>query len=651
MAGKVAAAAGKFLGFGAEAAGAAALAGRAAVAGGAAAAAAGGAAAATGAVAATGAAATVAGGAAAAGAGGAVAAGGAAAAGATAIGLMVKFKRAIIGGGGKHVAKKVGAGLLARYLPYAAGLGTVALGVEATNWGVPALRRFGARHGIKEHSALDNFGTTLGYMGGYAAAGASKFGVAGAIGGAALGLARGVGYTLSGMKPNEHTRNFIRENVERGKATDETNRLYREQQEQHLQDPNTGGDSGLLSTLSSAGFKGKGLDMAYAIAMAESSGHANSHNTNSSTGDNSYGLFQINMIGDMGPARRKQYGLKSNDALFDPLTNAKVAYKMSHGGKNWKPWSTFTSGAYKQYLSKHKDISGRSQDARNKVTAARGGTSGGLNAPADGTITADYGQKPKNNTYWRWKGYHTGRDYGVKSGSTVRAFKEGVVKYSGPGQGLSGAGEPYGNIVVVDHGGYQSMYAHLTRGTVKAGQHVKAGQQIALSGQSGSGAAAGPHLHFEIRNGGFPNSHETDPRPYLGGVKGNGGLRDFGQSLTNSVGNAVKSVWHLAWGALKGNQGPNTMAPGSRAPSTSLWDTITGGITTNVSGDDHSYMGAFGGDKGIPAGISSISSGQGVVINMNVTVNGTSHGDARRFANDVKNILASELRTAKIGSY
>lgn len=105
----------------------------------------------------------------------------------------------------------------------------------------------------------------------------------------------------------------------------------------------------LMSILKQAGFKGDGLKMAYAIAMAESGGNAKAHNGNAGTGDNSYGLFQINMLGSMGPSRLKQYGLASNNSLFDALTNAKVAYKMSHGGTSWGPWSTYGNGAYKKY--------------------------------------------------------------------------------------------------------------------------------------------------------------------------------------------------------------------------------------------------------------------------------------------------------------
>jgi hypothetical protein len=102
--------------------------------------------------------------------------------------------------------------------------------------------------------------------------------------------------------------------------------------------------------LRKAGFKGKALETAYAVMMAESGGNPRAHNPNASTGDNSYGLFQINMLGNLGPARLKQYGLKSNEDLFDPLTNARVAFRMSGGGKNWQPWSAYKNGSYQQYL-------------------------------------------------------------------------------------------------------------------------------------------------------------------------------------------------------------------------------------------------------------------------------------------------------------
>ena len=106
----------------------------------------------------------------------------------------------------------------------------------------------------------------------------------------------------------------------------------------------------LRDAASKAGFTGNALNMAVAIGMAESGGNAGEVNNNPGTGDLSYGDWQINMLGAMGPERRAQYGLSSNDQLLDPYTNARVAYAMSNGGQNWNPWSTFKSGAYRQYL-------------------------------------------------------------------------------------------------------------------------------------------------------------------------------------------------------------------------------------------------------------------------------------------------------------
>ena len=100
-------------------------------------------------------------------------------------------------------------------------------------------------------------------------------------------------------------------------------------------------NSELISVLRSVGFQGSSLKMAWAIVMKESTRRPFAHNQNSRTGDNSYGLFQINMIGAMGPERLRKYGLKTNEDLFEPITNASIAYKMSNGGKNWSAWTTY----------------------------------------------------------------------------------------------------------------------------------------------------------------------------------------------------------------------------------------------------------------------------------------------------------------------
>jgi hypothetical protein len=92
----------------------------------------------------------------------------------------------------------------------------------------------------------------------------------------------------------------------------------------------------LDSILRQAGFSGAGLKMAKAIIFYESTNRPMALNKSS----NCYGLFQINMTGSMGPDRRKKYGLKSNEDLYNPLISAQIAYQMSNGGKDWSAWST-----------------------------------------------------------------------------------------------------------------------------------------------------------------------------------------------------------------------------------------------------------------------------------------------------------------------
>ncbi|MEV6165233.1 M23 family metallopeptidase [Streptomyces sp. NPDC052052] len=97
----------------------------------------------------------------------------------------------------------------------------------------------------------------------------------------------------------------------------------------------------------------------------------------------------------------------------------------------------------------------------------------------------------------RWSHKHSGQDFAVPVGTKVEAAHGGTVVKAGPNGG--GDGPAYGKAVVISHGnGTYSQYAHLSQIHVHIGQTVKAGQKIALSGNTGN--SSGPHLHFEIRN-------------------------------------------------------------------------------------------------------------------------------------------------------
>lgn len=111
-------------------------------------------------------------------------------------------------------------------------------------------------------------------------------------------------------------------------------------------------DYDLVKLLQAVGFTGNGLRTAWAVAKSESNGQPIRYNGNRKTGDSSFGLFQINMISQLGPDRRERYNLKYNAELLNPVKNAEIAYKMTQGGKNWKAWKYAKTPAVKKWLKR-----------------------------------------------------------------------------------------------------------------------------------------------------------------------------------------------------------------------------------------------------------------------------------------------------------
>lgn len=109
-------------------------------------------------------------------------------------------------------------------------------------------------------------------------------------------------------------------------------------------------DAELKELLSIVGFEGKALKTAWAIAKRESNGRPLAYNGNRATGDSSYGIFQINMLGNLGVDRKEKFNLKSNDSLFDPTKNAEIAYHMTNKGIDWSAWKGLTPRAMEFYL-------------------------------------------------------------------------------------------------------------------------------------------------------------------------------------------------------------------------------------------------------------------------------------------------------------
>lgn len=106
----------------------------------------------------------------------------------------------------------------------------------------------------------------------------------------------------------------------------------------------------LVDLLHAIGFKGQALRYAWAIVMKESRGNPLSHNGNRDTGDNSFGLFQINMVDSLGQDRREKFSLEYNAQLLNPVVNAQIAYHMSNQGENWKSWKGVNNPVVRGWL-------------------------------------------------------------------------------------------------------------------------------------------------------------------------------------------------------------------------------------------------------------------------------------------------------------
>ena len=112
--------------------------------------------------------------------------------------------------------------------------------------------------------------------------------------------------------------------------------------------------------------------------------------------------------------------------------------------------------------------------------------------PLSGTMTSPFGWRadPVSGE----ERFHYGLDIAGAEGDSVSCFADGSV-------GTVGESALLGNYVTVNHDlGFSTLYAHCSAIAVSAGQRVQKGEVIASVGATGN--ATGPHLHFEVHDGG-----------------------------------------------------------------------------------------------------------------------------------------------------
>lgn len=194
-------------------------------------------------------------------------------------------------------------------------------------------------------------------------------------------------------------------------------------------------------------------------------------------------------------------------SLIHPGLKLSLGKKASTSGTDTSRTSGADAGTSSKSSGTSSSSSSASSSSSKSSSAAKSdagtSTSSGYTLPVTGgTIGTGYHVA---GSMWS-SGYHTGVDFVVPTGTTVKAVAAGTVVSAA----YDGA---YGNEVVIRHAdGEYSQYAHMSQLSVSAGQTVTEGQQIGLSGATGN--VTGPHLHFEIRTTPYYGS-DVDPVAYL----------------------------------------------------------------------------------------------------------------------------------------
>ncbi len=193
-----------------------------------------------------------------------------------------------------------------------------------------------------------------------------------------------------------------------------------------------------------------------------------------------------------GQKNELEQQMAAQQSLIQRISNQRNAYEAAQ--RRLQSDSQQISGMIQQLIAAQ-----TAQQTQSGTPIVEG--TGRLIPPVGGPITSDFGWRV--HPVYRSRRFHAGIDFGVPTGTPVRAADRGTVIFAGWYGG-------YGNTVIVNHGqGITTLYAHNSRLLVGTGQTVQRGQGVALAGSTG--LSTGPHVHFEVRVSGQP----VNPRRYL----------------------------------------------------------------------------------------------------------------------------------------
>ncbi|MCZ2815855.1 M23 family metallopeptidase [Modestobacter sp. VKM Ac-2984] len=188
-------------------------------------------------------------------------------------------------------------------------------------------------------------------------------------------------------------------------------------------------------------------------------------------------------------------------ALDQQLQDAQVQLLTLQGARNaYQVWQE--QKAAEEAAARLAEEQARAQalaDDRQALVADADTAGSGYARPTVGITSSCYGS--------RWGVTHFGVDIGAPIGTPVRAATAGVVQRAGPATGFGLA------VYLRGDDGAITVYGHVNRFFVRAGERVAAGEQIAEVGNRGQ--STGPHLHFEVHPGGAMHSGQVDPVPWL----------------------------------------------------------------------------------------------------------------------------------------